>query len=106
MVTQWRQADAGALSLTASNYQQTLGTLHPYIMDYYEFLNNAKSIFFSETHELVFINFYADWCRFSNILAPIFDTAADKVNAQFMNDTRKVVMAKVNCDDQRKLPNA
>lgn len=34
---------------------------------------------FLASNELVFINFYADWCRFSNILQPIFDEAADMV---------------------------
>lgn len=34
---------------------------------------------FTASNELVFINFYAEWCRFSNLLQPIFDEAADKV---------------------------
>lgn len=34
---------------------------------------------FPASNELVFINFYAEWCRFSNLLQPIFDEAADKV---------------------------
>ncbi|GLH01072.1 Protein disulfide-isomerase [Gryllus bimaculatus] len=49
------------------------------------------------TNELVFINFYADWCRFSNMLAPIFDDAADKVAAEFP-EPGQVVMGKVDCD--------
>ena len=47
--------------------------------------------------ELVLINFYADWCRFSNMLQPIFDEAADKVAAEFPTPG-KVVMGKVDCD--------
>lgn len=41
-------------------------------------------VFFSisASNELVFINFYADWCRFSNLLQPIFDEAADLVRCQ------------------------
>lgn len=35
---------------------------------------------FLADNELVFLNFYAEWCRFSNLLQPIFDEAADKVN--------------------------
>lgn len=35
---------------------------------------------FAASNELVFLNFYAEWCRFSNILAPIFNEAADKVS--------------------------
>ena len=34
-----------------------------------------------EKYEFVFLNFYADWCRFSNMLAPIWDEGADKVRA-------------------------
>lgn len=37
-------------------------------------------IIFAASNELVFLNFYAEWCRFSNILAPIFNEAADKVS--------------------------
>lgn len=37
------------------------------------------SFYFTASNELVFINFYAEWCRFSNLLQPIFDEAADKV---------------------------
>lgn len=49
------------------------------------------------SNELVFINFYADWCRFSNMLAPIFDDAAEKVAAEF-KEPGQVVMGKVDCD--------
>jgi len=49
--------------------------------------------------ELVLINFYADWCRFSNMLQPIFDEAADKVAAEFPTPG-KVVLAKVDCDKE------
>lgn len=54
---------------------------------------------FAASNELVFINFYADWCRFSNMLAPIFDEAADKVTAEFTTPGR-VVMGKVDCDKE------
>ncbi|XP_077271402.1 endoplasmic reticulum protein 44 isoform X2 [Temnothorax americanus] len=64
----------GALSLTSKNIDATLAE-----------------------NELVFINFYAQWCRFSNLLAPIFDEAADKIREQFPQPGR-VVMAKVDCD--------
>lgn len=59
-------------------------------------------LLFSASNELVFINFYADWCRFSNLLAPIFDEVADKVNAEFP-DGGLVVMGKVDCDKESKL---
>lgn len=54
---------------------------------------------FAASNELVFINFYADWCRFSNMLAPVFDEAADKVTAEFPTPGR-VVMGKVDCDKE------
>jgi len=52
---------------------------------------------------LVFINFYADWCRFSNMLAPIWDEAADKINAEFQNMPGKVAVGKVDCDKESSL---
>ncbi|XP_011171911.1 endoplasmic reticulum resident protein 44 isoform X2 [Solenopsis invicta] len=64
----------GALSLTSQNIDATLAE-----------------------NELVFINFYAQWCRFSNLLAPIFDEAAEKIREEFPQ-SGKVVMAKVDCD--------
>lgn len=45
-------------------------------------------MFFSSNYlkggsELVFINFYAGWCRFSNILEPIWDEFADKTSKNY-----------------------
>ncbi|KAK0171010.1 hypothetical protein PV328_008779 [Microctonus aethiopoides] len=51
------------------------------------------------SNELVFINFYATWCRFSSSLAPIFDEAADAVRAAFPNEG-SVVMGKVDCEKE------
>jgi endoplasmic reticulum resident protein 44 len=45
--------------------------------------------------EFVFVNFYADWCFYSNQLKPIFEEASGK----FLDPT-KVVFAKVDCDRQ------
>lgn len=59
--------------------------------------SNLDSILAS--NELVLINFYADWCRFSNMLAPIFDEAAEKVAAEFPQ-SGQVVMGKVDCDKE------
>ncbi|KAF5307674.1 hypothetical protein FQR65_LT06729 [Abscondita terminalis] len=50
-------------------------------------------------NELVFINFYAEWCRFSNILMPTFDETADKIHESFP-EKGKVVLAKVDCDKE------
>ncbi|KAF7399304.1 hypothetical protein HZH68_007896 [Vespula germanica] len=66
----------GAVSLTQKNIDHTLAS-----------------------NELVFINFYAEWCRFSNLLAPIFEEAANKVHTAFP-ELGTVVMAKVDCDKE------
>jgi len=53
-------------------------------------------------NEFVFINFYADWCRFSNMLSPIWDEAAEKAEKEF-TQAGKVVFAKVDCDKESHL---
>jgi len=55
-------------------------------------------------NELVFVNFYADWCRFSNMLAPIFDEAAENVKKDFPQPG-KVVLGKVDCDSETAVSN-
>ncbi|CAG0892653.1 unnamed protein product [Cyprideis torosa] len=50
-------------------------------------------------NEIVFVNFYADWCRFSNMLEPIWDEAAEKL-AKAVAQPGKVIMGKVDCDKQ------
>lgn len=66
----------GAVSLTQKNIDNTLAS-----------------------NELVFINFYAEWCRFSNMLAPVFEEAAQKIHAAFP-EPGTVVMGKVDCDEE------
>ncbi|KAM7348871.1 endoplasmic reticulum protein 44 isoform 1-T1 [Cochliomyia hominivorax] len=70
----YHPTDSGAVSLTSENIDMTLAS-----------------------NELVFLNFYAEWCRFSNLLAPIFNEAADKVKEAFP-EAGKVVLGKVDCD--------
>lgn len=60
---------------------------------------NKQFSFFSASNELVFINFYADWCHFSNLLSPTFDEAADKIKEKF-SQLGQVVVGKVDCDKQ------
>lgn len=50
-------------------------------------------------HSLVLVNFYADWCRFSNMLKPIFSQAADEIYAT----DQSVLLARVNCDNSKEL---
>ncbi|XP_056141623.1 endoplasmic reticulum resident protein 44 [Lampris incognitus] len=43
------------------------------------------------------VNFYADWCRFSQMLHPVFEEASNLVREEFP-DTSQVVFARVDCD--------
>lgn len=97
-------ANEGAVSLTQQNIDMTLGELcdkkktTKIISN--DLLNSeylCLCLFLSASNELVFINFYAQWCRFSNVLAPIFEEAATKIRSAFPEPGR-VVMAKVDCD--------
>jgi len=54
-----------------------------------------------EKHEFVFLNFYADWCRFSNMLSPIWDEGADKINAELKEES--VFVGKIDCDSHASL---
>jgi len=75
----YRPINSGAVQLDSKNIDSTLAD-----------------------NEFVFINFYADWCRFSNMLAPIWDEAAEKAEKEFP-EKGKVVFAKVDCDKHSNL---
>ncbi|OWF51555.1 endoplasmic reticulum resident protein 44-like [Mizuhopecten yessoensis] len=49
------------------------------------------------TNDVVFVNFYADWCRFSQILTPIFLETSNKIKEEFPQSGR-VVFGKVDAD--------
>ncbi|KAM9436694.1 endoplasmic reticulum resident protein 44 [Clarias gariepinus] len=53
-----------------------------------EILNNAG---------VALVNFYADWCRFSQMLHPIFEEASNVVREEYP-DRSQVVFARVDCD--------
>uniref|UniRef100_A0A1B0A2Y9 Thioredoxin domain-containing protein n=1 Tax=Glossina pallidipes TaxID=7398 RepID=A0A1B0A2Y9_GLOPL len=72
----YHPTDSGAVSMTSENIDMTLAS-----------------------NELVFLNFYAEWCRFSNLLAPIFNEAAEKI-AEAFPESGKVVLGKVDCDKE------
>lgn len=50
-----------------------------------------------KNNNLVLVNFYADWCRFSQMLAPVYDNAAKKVKEEFPGEG-VVEFGKVDCD--------
>ncbi|CAL8257015.1 unnamed protein product [Boreogadus saida] len=53
-----------------------------------EILNNAG---------VALVNFYADWCRFSQMLHPIFEEASNLAREEYP-DITQVVFARVDCD--------
>lgn len=54
---------------------------------------------YTSHYELVFLNFYADWCRFSQLLAPIFEEVSKKITIEFP-DEGKVLFAKIDCEHE------
>jgi len=72
------QCNSGAVQLDSSNIDATL-----------------------DNNEFVFINFYADWCRFSNLLAPVWDEGADKITSELAGQS--VLVGKVDCDKHGEL---
>lgn len=77
LVSVWSSsANGGAVPLTQKNIDMTLAS-----------------------NELVFINFYAEWCHFSKLLTPIFEETADKVREAFP-EAGRVVVGKVDCDQE------
>ncbi|NP_001279431.1 endoplasmic reticulum resident protein 44 precursor [Callorhinchus milii] len=47
--------------------------------------------------DVALVNFYADWCRFSQMLHPIFEEASTIVKDEYP-DAKQVVFARVDCD--------
>ena len=92
--------NSGAVQLTSVNLDKTLGN-HSLIWRILLKINIKCNLIYYllllATYELVFVNFYADWCKFSNMLAPIYDEAAEKVHSKF-NQPGRIVMGKVDCD--------
>uniref|UniRef100_A0A7E4VF02 Thioredoxin domain-containing protein n=1 Tax=Panagrellus redivivus TaxID=6233 RepID=A0A7E4VF02_PANRE len=57
--------------------------------------DNIDSIL--QGNQVVFVNFYAEWCRFSQHLRPIFEEASNRFSA---NTQGQIVFASVDCDRQ------
>ena len=65
-------------------------------------IDSVMLFLFTGSTELVLLNFYADWCRFSQMLAPIWDELADKVKADFPEEG-KVTIGKVDAESEQSL---
>ncbi|CAF3354346.1 unnamed protein product [Rotaria socialis] len=59
--------------------------------------SNIDSVLSS--HQVVFINFYANWCRFSQMLNPVYDQLADKVSNEY-SEQGLVAIGKIDCDSE------
>ncbi|VDK79955.1 unnamed protein product [Litomosoides sigmodontis] len=57
-------------------------------------LNGANIESVLRDHDIVFVNFYADWCRFSQHLMPIFEEASNR----FKERGNAIAWAAVDCD--------
>ncbi|XP_017119558.1 endoplasmic reticulum resident protein 44 [Drosophila elegans] len=55
-----------------------------------------------ESNELVLLSFYTNWCRFSQIFAPIFEEAAARIHQKFP-ENGSVVLGKIDCDTEEEL---
>lgn len=62
-------------------------------------LNGANFDTVVSNSELVFINFYAGWCRFSNMLEPIWNKFADKIRNSYNGN--QVTVVKVDADTEK-----
>lgn len=87
-----RPVTTAVVSLTADNFDQVcflFSKLELFVIYYLLLLQVANNA------EVVFVNFYADWCRFSQMLTPIYAEAAE----QFKDESAsRVVWASVDCD--------
>lgn len=57
--------------------------------------SNIDSILSS--NQVVLLNFYANWCRFSQMLNPIYDQLSDKISKEYP-ELGVVALGKVDCD--------
>ncbi|XP_065888707.1 endoplasmic reticulum resident protein 44-like [Dysidea avara] len=55
---------------------------------------------YRSTTPILFLNFYADWCRYSQALKPIFDKTADTLLNEYPG---QVVLGRINCESSRVL---
>uniref|UniRef100_A0A0N4ZK91 Thioredoxin domain-containing protein n=1 Tax=Parastrongyloides trichosuri TaxID=131310 RepID=A0A0N4ZK91_PARTI len=57
--------------------------------------NNIDQVI--KDHSLLIVNFYADWCRYSQMLKPVFASASDLIEEDMK---RNVAFVSVDCDQE------
>ncbi|XP_072034842.1 endoplasmic reticulum resident protein 44-like [Amphiura filiformis] len=65
-------------------------------------LNSANFDQVVQSNEVVFVNFYANWCRFSQMLKPIWEEAAKATKSEFPEEGR-VALAGVDCESESEI---
>lgn len=58
--------------------------------------SNNINIISNGPYDLILINFYADWCHYSNHLKPVFESASNEIPLKVTG--YKLLFAKVDCD--------
>ncbi|KAH8391269.1 hypothetical protein KR215_009728 [Drosophila sulfurigaster] len=84
------QANLSTISTQSSSSSATIPP--PKVLQ----INQANFNSTLQANDVVFINFYADWCHFSGLLSPIFETAAQRL-AEDLPRSAKVVLGRVDC---------
>uniref|UniRef100_A0A6P7G8H5 Endoplasmic reticulum resident protein 44-like n=1 Tax=Diabrotica virgifera virgifera TaxID=50390 RepID=A0A6P7G8H5_DIAVI len=54
------------------------------------------------SNELIFVMFYTNWCKYSQLTLPIFDETAEAIAKEFPGAGR-VFLGKVDCDKEKSL---
>jgi thiol-disulfide isomerase/thioredoxin len=49
-------------------------------------LNKENLEEFKRSKKIMLMNFYADWCRYSSALKPIYDKAADQISTETVSN--------------------
>jgi endoplasmic reticulum resident protein 44 len=62
-------------------------------------LNKENLEEFKRSKKIMLMNFYADWCRYSSALKPIYDKAADQISTE----TNEAILAKIDCERSKPL---
>ncbi|XP_055335291.1 endoplasmic reticulum resident protein 44-like [Paramacrobiotus metropolitanus] len=51
-----------------------------------------------EKYDVVFVNFFAEWCKFSRMLVPIFDQTSAKMKADYPGN--RIALGRIDCDKE------